>query len=82
MPAKLVHCRECRALLNTDLSEDSVHIPAFQPLTEMDPADAQPGDDVRPRGEYTLCPHCGNELRVAARSTPARRSPASTATPR
>ena len=65
MPAKMVHCRECRTLLNPDLSDPSVHMPVFEPLEELNPADAEPGDDVEPRGEYTPCPACGEELRVA-----------------
>ena len=36
MPERLIHCRTCRTLLNTDLDPDSVEIPAFVPLQEIE----------------------------------------------
>lgn len=59
MPAKLVHCRSCRALLNSELSEDSVEIPMFSPLPEIAVIAA-----VSPKGHYVLCPGCKEELRI------------------
>ena len=62
MPANLIHCQTCRALLNSELTEDSVEIPAFVPLKEIDPTQI-----VTPRGHYVECPGCSEELRISAR---------------
>jgi len=59
MPANLIHCQSCRALLNTELTEDSVEIPQFVPLQEIDPTRI-----VSARGHFVACPGCSNELRV------------------
>ena len=59
MPANLVHCVSCRALLNSELTEDSVEIPKFVPLREIDPARF-----VTARGHFVVCPGCDNELRI------------------
>ena len=59
MPARLVHCRDCRALLNLDLEEDSVEIPEFVPMQELDCQ-----VEMTPRGLYLQCPHCQEELRI------------------
>lgn len=59
MPARLVHCRTCRALLNTSLEEDSVEIPQFQPFNEVDASSELPA-----RGWFLLCPECQQELRI------------------
>jgi len=59
MPANLVHCQSCRALLNSELTEDSVEIPKFVPLKEIDPAQF-----VLARGHYVQCPGCNDELRI------------------
>lgn len=59
MPARLVHCRNCRALLNDDLEDDSVEIPAFQPFGELDAR-----SELFARGWYIHCPHCADELRI------------------
>lgn len=59
MPANLVHCQTCRALLNSELTEDSVEIPAFIPLKELDPSQI-----ARPQGHYISCPGCQEELRI------------------
>jgi uncharacterized protein (DUF983 family) len=79
MPALVVHCRNCRRLLNDDLEEDTVVEPAFVPLKEI-AADGAAGDEtagdeiagketaavvsVEPRGVYDECPACGRELRI------------------
>ena len=59
MPPNLVHCQTCRALLNPDLEPDSIEIPAFQPLQEIECM-----VDVEPRGYYVSCPQCQQELRI------------------
>jgi len=59
MPANVVHCQTCRELLNSDLTEDSVHIPVFQPLAEIESV-----IEVTPTGFYSACDHCGRELRL------------------
>ncbi|MEZ6039182.1 MAG: hypothetical protein R3C20_01660 [Planctomycetaceae bacterium] len=59
MPARVVHCRTCRALLNSELTEDSVEIPKFVPLPELVVIAAAP-----PRGHYVECPGCHEELRI------------------
>ena len=62
MPENLVHCRRCRALLNTDLESDSVEIPAFVPLPEIESV-----VEFKARGYYVSCPHCDRELRIGAK---------------
>ena len=62
MPKQLVHCRSCRALLNADLESDSVEIPAFVPLQEIDSC-----VEVAPRGFYISCPLCDRELKINGR---------------
>jgi hypothetical protein len=59
MPANLVHCQTCRALLNSELTEDSVEIPKFVPLREIKPARI-----VAANGHYVPCPGCREELRI------------------
>jgi hypothetical protein len=59
MPARVVHCRTCRALLNTELKEDSIEMPVFVPLPEIDVIAA-----ALPKGHYVLCPGCQQELRI------------------
>lgn len=59
MPEKLIHCRNCRTLLNTDLEPDSVEIPEFVPLQEIESF-----VELEVRGYYVQCPHCSRELRV------------------
>ena len=59
MPEKLIHCRNCRTLLNSDLDPDSVEIPEFVPLQEIEAV-----VELSLRGYYVHCPHCSRELRV------------------
>ena len=59
MPANVVHCQSCRALLNDDLSADSVEIPQFKPLEEIEVV-----VEAEPHGFYTGCPSCNQELRI------------------
>lgn len=60
MPENLIHCYNCRALLNNDLESDSVEIPRFIPLQEIAVM-----LDVAPAGYYIACPRCDKELRVS-----------------
>jgi len=59
MPERLIHCCNCRTLLNSDLEHDSVEIPEFMPLQEIESV-----AELSLRGYYVLCPHCSRELRV------------------
>lgn len=59
MPALVVHCRNCRHLLNDELEEDTIVEPAFVPLKEIAAVVT-----VEPRGVYDACPACGRELRI------------------
>ncbi|MFN0195175.1 MAG: hypothetical protein ACKVT0_00390 [Planctomycetaceae bacterium] len=60
MPEHLVHCQSCRALLNPDLMQDSVELPAFQPLQEIIVM-----IDVVPDGLFVHCPKCNEQLRIS-----------------
>jgi uncharacterized protein (DUF983 family) len=59
MPERMIHCANCRELLNTDLEPDSVEIPEFVPLKEIENV-----VELNVRGYYLNCPHCQRELRV------------------
>tara|TARA_R110002072_G_scaffold238769_2_gene396289 strand:+ start:181369 stop:181767 length:399 start_codon:yes stop_codon:yes gene_type:complete len=59
MPANLIHCQFCRALLNPDLYRSDVEVPAFFELKEIDNV-----IDVEVAGYYLVCPHCTEELRI------------------
>lgn len=59
MPENLIHCQSCRALLNSELLSDSVEIPQFIPLKEIEAT-----VEVKPRGHYVACPQCGESLRI------------------
>ena len=52
MPANLVHCQTCRAILNEDLESDSIEIPRYIPLQEIATM-----IEVDPLGYYVGCPH-------------------------
>jgi uncharacterized protein (DUF983 family) len=60
MPPAQIHCRECRQLLNPELSHNSVEVPEFVPLQELDSM-----AEITPLGLYCTCPSCGKELKVA-----------------
>ncbi|MGQ0633337.1 MAG: hypothetical protein ACT4QC_01900 [Planctomycetaceae bacterium] len=62
MPERMIHCRNCRTLLNPDLESDSVEIPSFVPLKEIESF-----VELKVRGYYLNCPHCNRELRVNAK---------------
>ncbi|MGH7130227.1 MAG: hypothetical protein ACREIV_16780, partial [Planctomycetaceae bacterium] len=55
----LIHCQNCRALLNPDLERDSVEIPEFVPLPEIVAM-----VEASPQGYYVACPQCRKELRI------------------
>lgn len=60
MPQNMVRCRSCRTLLNDDLVVDSVEVPEFIPLPELDAM-----VDLQPAGYFVSCPKCQKELKVA-----------------
>ena len=62
MPEKLVHCQNCRTLLNPDLEPDSVEVPAFIPLQEIATM-----VEVELAGYYVGCPKCDRELRISSK---------------
>jgi hypothetical protein len=62
MPANLIHCQGCRALLNEELRLSNVEIPDFMPLREISAI-----AEVRSRGYCIECPHCGQELRISGK---------------
>lgn len=62
MPPLLIHCRNCRRLLNDDLNDDTIVEPVFIPLKEIKTAIA-----IAPRGVYDGCPACARELRINRR---------------
>ena len=61
MPANLIRCVNCRTLLNEDLELDSVEIPPFRPLKEIESY-----IEAKPRGYYVGCPNCHKQLRINA----------------
>ena len=60
MPANLIHCQFCRALLNPDLYRSDVEVPQFFELQEISPV-----TEVELAGYYVMCPHCDQELRIS-----------------
>ncbi|MGE3316381.1 MAG: hypothetical protein AB7O26_14795 [Planctomycetaceae bacterium] len=62
MPENLIHCQNCRTLLNDDLQVDSVVIPEFIPLQEIPTM-----VEVELAGYYIGCPKCKRELRIASK---------------
>lgn len=61
MPPNLIRCVNCRTLLNQDLELESVEIPPFEPLQELESY-----VEAKPRGYYVGCPHCKKQLRINA----------------
>ena len=62
MPANLVRCATCRALLNDELDVPEIVTPEFVPLTEVEAV-----VDAKIVGFYVQCPQCRKELRINAR---------------
>ncbi|MCA9081000.1 MAG: hypothetical protein KDA58_10610 [Planctomycetaceae bacterium] len=60
MPANLIRCVTCRALLNTDLVPSQIEYPEFVPLKEILAV-----TDCRVRGYLVPCPRCHEELRIS-----------------
>ena len=59
MPANLIRCATCRALLNDDLQLREISSPEFAPLKEIEPV-----IEATPKGYYATCPKCQEELRI------------------
>lgn len=59
MPEALIHCQRCRALLNADLDRDSVEIPQFVPLPEIEAM-----VEVEISAYQVACPKCKQRLRI------------------
>ena len=59
MPENVIHCRTCRALLNSDLEPDTIEVPPFLPLQEIEAM-----IDAEASGYYIGCPSCDRELRI------------------
>ncbi|MCA9041324.1 MAG: zinc ribbon domain-containing protein [Planctomycetaceae bacterium] len=59
MPENLIHCQTCRALLNAELQFDSVEVPEFIPLAELESM-----VDASLEGYFVVCPECQQELRI------------------
>ncbi|MBX3444822.1 MAG: hypothetical protein KF774_20650 [Planctomyces sp.] len=60
MPANVIRCATCRALLNNDLAIKPIVPPEFVPLPEI-----ATSSDVSLRGVYLPCPACTRELRIS-----------------
>ena len=63
MPANVVHCMTCRHMLNSALSDDTIEVPQFVPLQEIDLTEKP----AVSRGHYIRCEGCGEELRINAK---------------
>jgi uncharacterized protein (DUF983 family) len=55
----MIHCRECRQLLNLELARSSVEVPEFIPLQELDSM-----AEITPSGLYLPCPKCQQDLKI------------------
>jgi hypothetical protein len=62
MPANLIRCASCRALLNQELSPREILAPEFVPLTEVEAV-----IDTPIVGYFVACPRCQKELRINGR---------------
>jgi len=60
VPANVIRCVTCRALLNSDLAIKPITPPEFKPLPEI-----ASSEDVPLKGMYLPCPSCTRELRIA-----------------
>ena len=67
MPANVVHCMSCRAMLNSELRDDTVEIPVFVPLPEIKIMKI-----AKARGHYIRCEGCSEELRINSKYVGAR----------
>ena len=55
----MIHCRNCRTLLNPELERDSVEVPVFIPLQELGVM-----IEIVPTGLFASCPKCAQELKI------------------
>lgn len=67
MPANVVHCMSCRAMLNSELRDDTVEVPVFVPLPEIKVMKV-----AKARGHYIRCEGCSEELRINSKYVGAR----------
>lgn len=69
MPANLIHCQTCRALLNPDLDPNQIEIPEFMPLREIEHEDEIETEivEVAALGYFINCMTCEQELKVSKR---------------
>lgn len=71
MPQNLIHCRECRALLNSDLAPAYADVPEFMPLREIAPDEELPEElptvEVVNQGYLIGCPQCQQALKISNR---------------
>ena len=59
MPVNLIHCQNCRALLNSDLDPQDIEVPEFVPLQEIVSM-----VEAELTGFFVGCPNCQRELRI------------------
>ena len=59
MPANLVRCATCRALLNDDLQVREISVAEFAPLKEIESV-----IEATPKGYFVTCTSCQKELRI------------------
>ena len=59
MPQNMIHCRTCRQLLNLELEKDSVEVPTFVPLQEVESV-----FEITPVGLFVECTSCHQELKI------------------
>lgn len=62
MPARVLRCRTCGAVLNPDLTPRPIEAAEFIELPEV-----RVVREVTPAGFYIGCPNCERELKVAAK---------------
>lgn len=62
MPARVVRCRSCGALLNQDLEPAVIEAPESCELPEV-----KVMIELTPAGYFVGCPNCEEELRIAAK---------------
>jgi len=62
MPAKVLRCRTCGAMLNPSLEIPDVAAPDLNALPEV-----QVVTEIQAKGYYVGCPNCESELRISAK---------------
>ncbi len=61
-PASILRCRNCRKLLNEDLTPATIEKPEYRPLPEISSS-----LDVPMLGMYLSCPNCDRSLKIRNR---------------